>query len=446
MKLKYQAALLTAALALGSCSSDDLFGKAGSALGSVYKPGVEVSNVENVIKDGGSSAKNMQSRATYDISNYIVEFYQAGDTDPYSTYVYRDMPGTVELPAGSYSVKVRSHNVQKAEWDRPYFTGESQSFDVKAGEFTEVAPVKCTFASLKVSILFSDELRQAMGDDVEVTVIANDEGKLVYTPSETRAGYFEALNGSVSLVATFTGTVNGHKEEFTRAFDKVDKGQHRIITYTLGAGGPVPPDPEGNVGGDGISIDMSYTDETLDGSVDLDGEDVIDDGTNDPSTGLPPVEGDKDPDKDPEQPGNPDDPKPADPINFDGGTLKDGQTYYHTELSAYTVQMNVEKGVADLVVKIESEDGLTKDVLEGVTLTDEFSLVHDDSLFEALGGLGFPVGDDVTNKTKIDVDITSFMTLLEALNGGNNTNVFTMTVTDTEGNVKSLSFTIICKL
>ncbi|MDE6367267.1 MAG: DUF4493 domain-containing protein, partial [Muribaculaceae bacterium] len=176
MKLKYQAALLTAALALGSCSSDDLYGVAEGSMGKVYKPGVEVSNVENVIKDAAGS------RASYDISNYIVDFTRQGEQVPVCSYVYKDMPGAVDLPEGSYTVSVRSHNVQKAEWDNPYFAGESSAFTITAGEFTEVEPVKCTFQSLKVTVVFGPKLRAAMGDDVKVTVKANDEGTLVFTP------------------------------------------------------------------------------------------------------------------------------------------------------------------------------------------------------------------------------------------------------------------------
>jgi len=433
MKIKYQAALLTAALALGSCSSDDLYGTEEGALGSVYKPGVEVSNVEKVIKDG-------PSRASYDISNYILDFYKQGETTPYCTYVYRDMPGTVELPEGAYTVSVRSHDVKKAEWDNPYFTGTSAEFTVAAGEFTEVEPIKCTFSSLKVSIEFGEKLRKVMGDDVQVTVIANDEGKLVYTPSETRSGYFEALDGSVSLVATFTGTVDGHYESITNAFDAVAKGQHRIITYELGAKVPEPDQPQGGVGGSGISIDMDYVDEDISGAVDPGSEETL--GGDDEPGKLPDI-------VDPDDPDDPIPPVPAEAITF-GGTLEDGKTYTTRQLSEYNVVIKAEKGISDFVVRISSTDGLTKDTLEGVGLTDEFSLVRDTQYFVALGGdpndpdnpdgLGFPVGDEVAGKTELNISITGFMELLEAL--GDNTDVFSMTVTDAEGTTKTLTFTI----
>lgn len=430
MKLKYQAALLTAALAMASCSNDDLFGVADGKLGSVYKPGVEVSNAEKVIKDGSGT-----SRASYDISNYIVEFCRQGETTPVSTYVYRDMPGAVELPEGAYTVSVRSHDVKKAEWENPYFAGVSEAFNVVAGDFTEVKPIKCTFQSLKVSIFFDDALREAMGDDVQVTVIANDEGKLVYTPSETRAGYFEALEGSVSLVATFTGTVNGNYENFSRTFADVAAGQHRKITFKLGANGPEPDKPQGGVGGSGISVDLSYTDENLTGDVDPGQEDVIKDNEETPGT-LPDI---KDPD-DPNNPENPDDPGKDEAITFESENLKNGGSYTSTQFDVYAVKIMTPKGCQDINVTINSTT-LTPEELSGVGLSDKFSLVNDTQYFEALNGLTLPCGDGVKDQTEITFDISSFMSLLAIL--GPSSSEFSLDVTDNEGNNQKMTFTII---
>ncbi|MCX4330837.1 MAG: DUF4493 domain-containing protein [Muribaculaceae bacterium] len=436
MKLKYQAALLTAALAMGSCSSDDLYGVAEGSMGKVCKPGVEVSNVEKVIKDAAGS------RASYDISNYIVDFTRQGEQIPVSSYVYKDMPGAVDLPEGSYTVSVRSHNVQKAEWDNPYFAGESSAFTITAGEFTEVEPVKCTFQSLKVTVVFGPKLRAAMGDDVKVTVKANDEGTLVFTPAETRAGYFEAINGSVSMAFHFEGTVGGRFEQIANAFDNVEKGQHRIVTYELGAKPPVPDQPTGGISGDGISIDMEYVDEDLTGTVDPGKEDVI--GGDEEEPGQKPVIPDpENPDQPdvPDQPENPDQPVvPSDNISFDGGEIKNGGSYTSTQFSVYAVKISAPKGCADINVVIDSTS-LTPEELEGVGLSDKFSLVNDSQYFEALSGLSLPCGDAVKNQTEVTFDISSFMSLLGIL--GPSSSTFTLDVTDNEGNNEKMSFTII---
>lgn len=432
MKTKYQNALIVASLILAGCSNEEMYrGVDPSTLGQVVKPGVEVNNAEKVVR-------NMKSRASYDISNYIVDFFAVGQDEPYATYTYSTMPGTVELPVGNYTVTVRSHEVQKAQWDAPYFKGTSSPFTITAGELTEVEPIKCVFSSLKVSIEFGEQLRKVMGGDVQVTVVANDEGRLVYTPSETRAGYFEVLDGSVTLVATFEGTVNGHYESFSHAFAEVAKGQHRIITYEVSGRIPQPSQPSGNVDHSGIGIDMTYTDENLDGTVSAGGEDVMDENDNPGKLPDIPGQGGEDPGPGPDDPVTP--PAQDGAISF-GGTLQNGQTYQTTGLSEYTVVVNAENGIADMQVQIISTDGLTPEELKNVGLSDKFSLVTDEQFFEGLSGLGFPVGDEVKDQTSLTLNITEFMPLLQVL--GPNTAKFIMTVTDNAGNVLPLEFTIV---
>lgn len=428
MKTKYQIALMVAATLLAGCSKEEMFiGTDSSTIGQVSKPGVEVNNAEKVVK-------NAKSRADYDISNYIVDFVAEGTEDPYASYVYSEMKGTVELPAGNYTAVVRSHNVAKAEWDAPYFTGTSAPFTITAGELTEVDPIKCVFSSMKVTVKFGENLRKAMGNDVKVTIVANDEGRLVYTPSEARAGYFAVIDGSSTLVATFEGTVNGQRLSEYKPVGDIAKGQHRIITFETSGSLPHPSQPSGTVDPSGIGIDITYVDENLDGSVDTGGEDVM--GNEDDPGKLPDIPGEDDPKPGP----GPDDPKPDEKISFDG-TLRNGQTYTTTQLSEYTVVVNAEKGIADMQVQIISTDGLTPEELTNVGLSDKFSLVTDEQFFEGLSGLGFPVGDEVRNQTSLTLNITDFMPLLQVL--GPNTAKFVMTVTDNEGNVLPLEFTIV---
>ncbi len=440
MKFKYQAALLTIALSLASCTGDEPFKNANTedgAMGSVNKPGVVVNNADVVINNAENVVKDGGSRASYPINDFLLDFYKDGAETPYTSYVYKDMPGAVTLPEGNYIVKVRSHEVKKAEWDKPYFTGTSDQFTITAGNITELNPIKCVFSSLKVSIVFGPKLREVMGNDVRVTVVANDEGELVYN-ANSGAGYF-AVNGSTTLVATFSGTVNGKHEEVVRAYDGVEQGQHRIITYELGG---KLPQPSGSVAPTHVAIEVSYTEENLDGSVDPGNEDVINDGEETPGT-LPEIPNPDDPDN-PDNPDNPD--KPTDPITF-GGTLYDGIRVTGSELlgkGGYTVDINVPNKISDVIVEIQSEDGLTPVTLTSVGLTNKFSLVNPGEYEEKIIGLGFPVKNNVFGQTNIHVDITPFMEpgLLKALNGGNNTNTFILTVSDQAGNTKVLTFTI----
>lgn len=410
MKLKYQAALLTAALSLGACSSDDLIvGGESSATGSVAKPGVEVNNVEKVVKAPAS-------RATYDVSNYIVDFYAAGQDVPYVSYKYSEMPGTVELPVGDYTARVRSHNVEKAAWDAPYFAGTSAPFAIAAGEITEVQPVKCVFSSLKVTVVFGPKLRAQLGDDVKVTVVANDEGMLEFTPDEERSGYFAALEGSSTIIVEFNGTVNGTYETLRLPITDAEAGQHRIITYTVPPiPGPNPDDPTGGINpGTGIGVDVSVVDEDLNSTINND-EDIIPDddrpGGEDPVT--PPGPG----------PVDPDDPKPAntieivpqDPLTFDKDNLLsdiDGKDLI--------VDVKAPKGIEHFLVKISSDNGdFIASAGEMLPLTFDlcYPVIDGKDWTVELQGLGFKTGADVIGSTNQQFVITTLAPLLAAFPG-----------------------------
>lgn len=439
MKNRYQNALWMVAagvLTLTSCSSDELVGGAASERGKVSLFGLDVSNIEQVINDASGT-----SRAAYDVSDYIVEFYAQDSETPYETYVYGDMPGAVELPVGTYTARVRSHELQKAEWDRPYFVGESSPFVITAGEITEIDPVVCKFASLKVSVKFGPKLAAVLGDDVKVTVVANDDGRLVYTKDNTSAGYFATLSGSTTLAYTFSGTVDGYKEEFTHTYTNVEAGQHRIITFEKGASLPVPEDPTGSVNPAGITIDVTYQDVALDGSVDPGKEETLPD--EDEPGKLPDITGGDDPNQGGNQGGNeggddPVTPPAGDPITF-SGTLQDGGVYFNTDLEIANVIIKCQNKCKDIMVKIES-GFLSKDELVSVAhLNDEFSLT-DPQYYDALAALTLKHGDEVAGQSEINFDISMFMSLLGA--GKGKSSVFQLTVTDMDGNTKPITFTI----
>lgn len=429
MKNIYKVALLLPSLVgLSACNEELDPVKANRGELNLATLGVEVSNLEKVVN----------SRAVVDVSGYLVDICRAGETVPVESYVYSKMPGIVTLTPGDYYVSVRSHEIQKAAWEQPYFEGKSEQFTISADRITELDPVKCTFASLKVSVNFGEKLRAAMGDDVQVTVVANDEGKLVYTPSDSRAGYFATIEGSTTLVATFTGTVNGHKEEFSRTYTDVAAGQHRKITFECGADVPVPDAPSGSIDhNDGITVDVTYVDENLNADVDPGKEETIDPGETPGKLPDLPNEGD-DPVVTPPGPDNPDEPA----FDFAGSTLENGKTYMNTDFGdgkPAKVIINCPEGIAKADVVIDS-DFLTAEELEGVGLAKTFDLCAPGDLREGLEGLGFPCGENIIDKTEAEVNVTDFMPLLGA--GAGSTSKFTFTITDSKGNVKVTTFTI----
>lgn len=262
-----------AALLFGAASCSENWNPPTEEEGSVSlaSMGLDVSNLEKVITASVGSG----SRASMDVSNFLVKIYDSREALA-GSWKYADMPEIVTLPADSYRVDIESHEIEKAQWDAPYFCG-SKEFEVTAGKITSLGVVTCKFASLKVSIKFTDDLRNYLGDDTEVSVVANDEGRLVYTPAETRSGYFEVIEGSTTLVVTFNGTVNGNAETVRKVYTDVEPGQHRIITYDVKTTQQPIPDETGQIDpSNGISLDISVTDEDLSGNVTVEEEPLPD--------------------------------------------------------------------------------------------------------------------------------------------------------------------------
>ena len=370
------------------------------------------------------------SRAIVEIdkSNFIVTITPADGTEP-TVYTYGSMPEVVTLKTGSYGLTIESHKVKDAEWENPYYT-TSTTFEIKKNSITRLDPQICVFKSIGVAVSYTDELRALLGDDVNVSVIANDMGRLDYSRDETRVGYFKAIEGSTTMVVTLTGTIAGQNVNFRKAYTDLEAGQRRMIVFKT-IPGPQPPEQTGTVNPGGITIDSDL--------------DVID------------VNGNVNTGEDPEQPKDPwdngggDDPNPPTPPtpggdaatftsefldlegqnNVDNFGSEDGQ-------KPAVVNIHCEKGFAKLEVHIESAF-LTPEMLQGVGLDTDFDLANPGSFAEGLEGLGFQVGDAVKGKTDSTFDITGFMPLI--LESG--VHKFHITVTDAEGGVSTLILTLV---
>lgn len=411
MKTKIFALLaaLTLLLPLTACHEDVIGPNGGddkTGTVSLRSMAVEVNNAEKVI-----------SRVGIDLSDFIVQIYNSEGTRV-NQWTYGTMPEVFELPVGSYRVHVYSHEVQKAEWEHPYFVGDKE-FTITDNTITEIGVVTCTLANIKVSIRFSDDLVRYMGDDCKVTVIANDEGTLEFTKDEKRSGYFEALAGSSTLVATFTGTVGGHYETIRHICNDVEGGQHRIITFKLKNPNP-PVDENGNIiiGEGGIGLDVSVEDINLNANVNY-SEPVLPGGDR-------PGQEDPGPGPDPEKV---EITFTSDDVDFEAvNPIKD-----HV-----VVKIDAKYGIEHLQVTISSSnENFMASVSELLPLKFDLAYPGDDN--EKLASLGFPTGADVIGKTHIDFDISQFVPLLGSFPGTHN---FQISVTDSKDKqlVKTLTF------
>lgn len=410
MKTKILSIFMALAFAVGLTGCDDDWNHDITKTGTVSlsSMGVEVSNVEQVM-----------TRAGVDVSSFLVKIYNAQGS-LVEQWVYSEMPEVFTLPVGeNYVVRVESHAVAKAEWEHPYFKGE-KTFSITDNKITEIGVVTCKFASLKVSIRYTDSLRAKMGDDVKVTVVANDEGRLEYNATEARAGFFDVIEGSTTLVATFTGTVGGYPEELRKVYTDVAPGQHRIITFDLKTGDPTKPDQTGTINPGGFGVDVSVEDEFLGGNANVGDEDEINSGNQRPG-GDDGGEGGGGEDPNPPTP-------PADSqIDITSATLNlEGVNNVADVTGDAIVKIVSKKGIAHFEVSIKTNNSDFESAVSDL-MPLNFDLAYPGNDADNFASIGFPVGDQVIGATDLTFDITQFVPLLSAFPGEH---TFTLTVTD----------------
>lgn len=404
----------------------------------------EVNTVEDE-KNDEDVTKKATSRSSIDLSPFLVDVVRTSDNANVASWTYATMPQLPTFAVGSYEVQVRSRVLKDAEWSAPYYLG-SQTFDIRNGEVTDVGPIVCKLANVRVTIDYGPKLLAATGGEgFTITVTSTPGVYLQYTGKETRSGYF-AYTGQTTMVARFQGRVNGVDEDFSHVLENIAPGQHRKLTFRLNYNPNTPDDEVGTVDGQGIVVSCSTKTVSVDGNV-IQEEDIQESGDR------PGQEGD--------EPGG-EDPKPGEEgnITFTSETLANdnGNVLDDTPNNAADfgegkkeakIHIHSEAPIASFKVKIDSET-LTADVLSDVKLAPEFDLADpivttDDGekkdLTEGLKGLEFPVGDEVKGATDLDFDITKFVPLTMIYGAANHR--FILTVTDNAGNSKTLTLLIV---
>lgn len=433
--------LLVAVMAgmLGSCSKENPFenefkGDTGGLLTAALDVSLQSADGPRSLREGGVR------KAAPSVNLFKVAIFEKGETEPCNVFNYNEMPEIVTLPVGEYSVKAYYGDNLDAAWDAPYYEGESE-FVIEKDKITEtVAPVVCTVRNVRVSIKFSAELREVMESDCNVAVKVGEVGSLDFTVARVdngESGYFRFVEGSNTLAATFTGTVDSGYTSETKTGIDVEPGKHYIITFRLhsagaeGPGGIVSPDDS-----DLIVVDATVVEEPIiNGNVDVDEAYQEDD--------LRPKEEDTPGKDEPSTPVDPSTPAPeitaGSPIQMDREFQIPLDAEDRTEVPiTLDVKSHAPGGITRFEVKIISAQ-LTKEELERMNFTDELDLVNPGKYTEVLQAFGFLPGGKTTLKGETDVhlEITDFIPMLVIL--GNGTHNFQVTVGDEYGTtVKTL--------
>lgn len=408
------------------------------------KGSLELSSLAIDIDD----AEKVVTRASTDVHSFLISVTDKNGKDM-GSWTYGDMPEILVLPTGNnYILNVESHKIKDAEFEKPYFVG-SANFDIQTGKITKIGEVVASFASLKVSIRFSDDFKSVSDNNTKVTVKGNNGSQLVYSINETRAGYF-ALGEATTFAAHFEGNINGIATKEQTTFKDVKAGDHHILTYSIKTN-PQIPDQSGNLGSDDDDIDIKVDYEQVgkDGNVSVE-EDYTNPsdrpGTEDPQEPENPGNDNKDPN-------NPDDPELPKENKFieypKDSWLEENVSKYAKNFNTDTDQayliIQCLEGVAELNVEIKSDDPSFETELSEVGVATKFDLADtsesNQGILGFFGGLGFPTGDKVkNNKEQIEFNISNFIQFLDGFIGHQK---FILKVKDNKGDVDSTEIVII---
>ena len=441
---------------------------------------VNVSDIEM-----GSRAANVEDLSKYTINIKRVD--RASESGNQS-FLYGEMPELVALPVGDYVVEAYNAEEQVAAFDAPYIYGKSEQFTVVANDIVVVDPIVCTLRNVKVSIAYTDELRSRMSD-VAVTVKVADTETLVFSGDETRSGYFKYVEDNKTIVAEFSGKIDGTPVTSYKVLtNAVAPGYHHTITFSL-KDSPNPPDEYGTIGTTGVSLDAKVDRVDLNGDVSLGDEEIIEPDApkeyltvgadalsfgcaaeqktvqvkashewtvessaawctvSKTSSGISvDVAANSDPANDrtatitvtmnkltstiavtqAKYTEAPQGPTiTSDNIDLNG---TNSNTKFNTSTPA-SINVETASGIKNFVVEISSDAAGFMAAINDLGLAN-FDLCNPGSVEASLASLQLPYGNQVKDQTSMVFDITSFMPMLNAFEGNHN---FKITVTDNAG-------------
>lgn len=182
------------------------------------------------------STSTIESRA-YNPKQWAVQIVNTQGTVVKETSNMDDDPdfqGQMELPVGTYTIKVSSAGFDNnSGFDKPYYAGSKEVTIEKDREST--AEIVCTLANVKVSVIFDDTFKSAFAS-AQVTVGAKSDASsiddLTFTMGEAeKYAYFPVTDLQAVVKVT---NKSGKEYSQTNTFENVKAREHYILNYTVG--------------------------------------------------------------------------------------------------------------------------------------------------------------------------------------------------------------------
>lgn len=361
------------------------------------------------------------TKANDALGDFVVDIERPSDGWVKHYDHYMDIPQTISLGSGDYTITVASPEYRDAAWDLPYYMG-SANFTIRVDELTPVN-VTATLQNMKVSFVLTDNFKSELTSYTIVVTNASSwdaadvaEKSLTWSSAtgdvEQTAGYFS--------VAPLRVKVDGY-----RAIDNSETHSELLISDVAARDHHIirlDARVTGQLGGIGITIDPTLNDRESD--VDVPGWDEL------------PVDGGDDPGEDPgEDPGDDPQPSTAPTMTWDANPTF-ARTPIRSEMDV-NITIGASEGIADFVIDVDSSilgPVLASSAFGGTTNADgtvRMDLINNATMVAVLGGMGVPTGDSLANQTEV---VFSLSTLVPMILGygpeSGSEHTFTLKVTD----------------
>lgn len=363
-----------------------------------------------------------QTKAAVDVADFQIKLVRNdGWTKEFPRYA--DMPMTLNLGSGHYTITAVSGIAAPAAFDQPVYGGSTE-FDIKVGQTTPVQ-LTCTLTNMKVTIVPTANFLAELSA-YSVTV-SNGEATLVWNTEDVangqKAGYFTVAPLHVHVDGY--RAIDGSQASYDGDILNVAARDHHIISLDARV--------TGTIGGFELIVDYSTNDKNDD--VYVPGFDEI------------PVPGPDDPD-------DPDDPEPGpgpEPEYTLTLSWPENPTYERTELKSDMgdVRMSVvaELGIKKFLVKITSPAAgfmaavgamatYMEDDVAVLDLTDAETYSGDKNMKGVLG----LTPDTLVGETEVEFNLGGLLPLIIAVgqlgpDDIGSIHTFTMDLTDSEDHV-----------
>lgn len=378
--------------------------------------GLNVECVADHRDDNANAATRSVATRAVDINTfdcYILD--QSGAQ--IKTFKYGEKPGeAIELDAGNYIFKMISGVIPDAAWETPVY-GLTEPFTIVRKQTTQLTELVCTLQNIQATIAYSADLKSCLSDNTTAT-LSIGEASLVYSMSETRSGYFKAVNTTndidLLIKGIYTPDIEGataSEFEFNTTIKDVKAGQWSDIQLYIEYSG------EG-----GISLSV-----TIDGWV---VDEVVVFDVSQHISETPIVD---------------DDDKPT--VVLRDGDIDAPISLYATDFDSngnctkdIIIDISTLSTIAGLTVEMSSTNAEFISSLSSFNIPQTFDLCNAGTATSALKLMGLPVNDQVLGQAAVTYDITGQMKLLKEFGG---THSFKFTVTDAQGGATEKTLEIV---